>query len=89
MDFFTLAKEDVRLFEKFIIDNTYGEIKTYEQYTQKFKDVNEIEYNCLYHPNEIFATLLSEWLIKDKVYDSQIEFINKFKSPIDAPFINI
>lgn len=48
-----------------LIMNHWNYISKYSSYMQLF---SEIPVSQLYHPNEIMATLLADWLIADKVY---------------------
>ena len=48
---------------------TAGNFMTIESNGKYLEMFAELDINSLYHPNEIFATAVSEWLIQDKVYN--------------------
>lgn len=58
---------------RFIINNKYDYIEQFG----KYKDMFPIAVEQLYHPNEIFATFVSEWLIKDVVHTDHLNFYEK------------
>jgi len=59
---------------KFLITNNFNYIEAYQQYTDMFRDVHQ----CLYHPNEIFATVISQWVVQNTVYDKLLPTYNLF-----------
>lgn len=61
---------------RFIVTNDYDFIEKFG----KYKDMFPIAVEQLYHPNEIFATLVSEWLIKDIVHTDHLKFYEKLNS---------